>query len=150
MMHMGDPGFEFYRRLHRDVTIWLDSEGRDFPHAPLVALVPDMFQTISSLCLDEALSRAERAKVLGAVIYFVAPVDFLPERLAGGAGYLDDVALAAYVLKAVATTRGPDFVARYWIGDGELMPLLDEILGSVEAIIGAELWRKITATADSW
>lgn len=147
---MGDPGFEFYRRLHREVTIWLDSEGRDFPHAHLVALVPDMFQALSSLCLNEALTKAERAKVLGAVIYFVAPVDFLPERLAGGAGYLDDVALAAYVLKGLAATRGSGFVSEYWISDGELMPLLDEILGSVEAIIGSELWRKITATADSW
>ena len=147
---MGDPGFEFYRRLHREVTIWLESEGRDFPHAHLVALVPDIFQTLSSLCLDEALSKAERSKVLGAVIYFVSPVDILPERLAGGAGYLDDLALAAYVIKAVAAGHGEDFVAEYWKGDGDLVPLISEVLSSVEAIIGSELWRKIIATADSW
>ena len=147
---MGDPGFEFYRRLHREVTIWLESEGRDFQHAHLIAQVPDMFQTLSSLCLDETLSKPERSKVLGAVIYFVAPVDFLPERLAGGAGYLDDLALAAYVIKTIAGTHGQDFVAQYWTADDELAPLIDEVLGSVEAIIGSELWRKITATADSW
>ena len=147
---MGDPGFEFYRRLHRDVTIWLDSEGRDFPHAHLVSLVPDMFQALSTLCLNEELTKAERAKVLGAVIYFVAPIDFLPERLAGGAGFLDDVALAAYVLKGIADTRGGAFIAPCWHGDGDLHALVDEILGSAEAIIGSELWRKIIATADSW
>lgn len=147
---MGDPGFEFYRRLHREVTIWLESEGRDFPHAHLVSLVPDMFQALSALCLVEELTKPERAKVLGAIIYFVSPIDLVPERLVGGAGYLDDVALAAYVLKGIAEHRGDGFIAPHWSGDGELVPLIDEILGSVEAIIGSELWRKIRATADSW
>ena len=147
---MGDPGFEFYRRLNRDVKIWLESEGRDFPHAHLVALAPDMFQALSTLCLEKSLTDRERPKVLGAVIYFVAPVDFLPERLVGGAGYLDDVALAAYILKFVANERGGDFLTPFWGGDQDIVQLITEIVGSAEAIIGSELWLKITAMADSW
>jgi len=50
---------------------------------------------------DQATPMATRAKILGALGYFIAPVDFVPDFIPV-AGFADDLAVLVYVLRQVA------------------------------------------------
>lgn len=147
---MGDPGFDYYRQLSREVRIWQDGQGKDFPYNQFVALAPDLFHLMTKLIREPALTAEDRAKLLGAVIYFVSPIDILPERVAGGAGFMDDVALAAYVLKGLSPAASNGALSGQWDGDGDIEALIDDVVASAEAMVGSEIWARIKAKADSW
>ena len=147
---MGDPGFDFYKQLSREVRIWQDGPGRDFPYNHFIAQAPDLFHLLTKIASKSSLSDADRTRLLGAVIYFVAPIDILPERVAGGAGFLDDVVLAAYVLKRLSPTSANGAVSEEWDGEGDVWALIDDVLGSAEAMVGQEIWTKIKTKVESW
>lgn len=147
---MGDPSFDAYQQLHREIAIWREGKGGDAPYADIVTAAPELFHLLTRLCLDNAVAAPDRARLLGAIIYFVAPVDLVPERLAGGAGYVDDAALAAYVLEGVADHVGADILRAHWSGEGDITALIVDILVRAEGILGADTWRRIRAKADSW
>jgi uncharacterized membrane protein YkvA (DUF1232 family) len=50
---------------------------------------------------DQATPMATKAKILGALGYFIAPVDVIPDFIPV-AGFADDLAVLVYVLKQVA------------------------------------------------
>ena len=147
---MGDPGFDYYQQLSREVRIWQDGKGRDFPYNHFIAQAPDLFHLLTKMVSKSALSDSDRTKLLGAVIYFVSPIDILPERVAGGAGFLDDVVLAAFVLKHLSPSAANGAVSEEWDGEGEVWMLIDDILGSAEAMVGQEIWSKIKAKVEGW
>ena len=147
---MGDPGFDYYTQLSREVRIWQDGEGKDFPYNHFIAQAPDLFHLLTRMVRQRSVSDADRTKLLGAIIYFVSPIDILPERLAGGAGFLDDVALAAYVLKGLSPAAANGAMSGEWDGEGDVSALIDDILGSAEAMVGREIWTKIKAKVESW
>ena len=147
---MGDPGFDYYKQLSREVRIWQDGEGKDFPYNHLDVQAPDLFHLLTKMVRQPSVSDADRTKLLGAIIYFVSPIDILPERLAGGAGFLDDVALAAYVLKGLSPAAANGAMSGEWHGEGDVSTLIDDILGAAEAMVGKDIWTKIKAKVESW
>ena len=147
---MGDPGFDYYKQLSREVRIWQDGEGKDFPYNHFIAQAPDLFHLLTKMLQKRALSDADRTKLLGAVIYFVSPIDILPERVVGGAGFLDDVVLAAYVLKGLSPESANGAMSGDWDGEGDVSALIDDVLGSAEAMVGKEIWTRIKAKVESW
>jgi uncharacterized membrane protein YkvA (DUF1232 family) len=61
---------------------------------------------------DEATPLATKAKILGALGYFIAPIDAVPDFIPV-AGFADDLAVLVYVLRQVAahTTEAHRFAA---------------------------------------
>src|SRR5688572_31610392 len=89
---------DFYQALRARITSWLASKGKGYKHANILLLAPDLFHLLSRLMLDPRIPTAEKAGLGAALAYFISPIDLLPEALLGPAGYVDDVALAAFVL----------------------------------------------------
>ena len=147
---MGDPSFDYYKQLTQEVRIWLDGPGRDFPYNHFISQAPDLFHLLTSLARKSSVSDIDRDRLIGAIIYFVTPLDVLPERVAGGAGFVDDVALAAYVLKTLTPASANGALTDTWQGEGDVLVLIDEILASAEAMCGTRSWAKITAKVESW
>jgi len=147
---MGDPSFDAYKQMAREVALWREREGREAPYVDIVMQAPELFHLLTQLCLDNAVAAPDRARLLGAIIYFVAPVDLVPERLAGAAGYVDDVALAAYVIQGVADHVGADIVGAHWSGEGNIMALVVDLQSRAETVLGREVWQQIKQKADSW
>jgi uncharacterized membrane protein YkvA (DUF1232 family) len=104
---------------------------------------PDLFHLLCKLAIDKEVSVKEKAKLAGAIAYFVVPFDLIPEALVGPAGYVDDVALAAYVLNGIIKNSGPDVVIKHWAGEGDVLELIKHILGIADEMVGSGLWRKL-------
>ena len=135
---------DYYRALRRRVVAWLESpEGRRFRWAEHLLLAPDLFHLLFRLSLDGAVPLADKGKLAGALAYWISPLDLAPELFLGPAGYLDDVALAAYVLNALLNRTPPEVVRRHWAGDGEALEAVQRIVGAADRMVGAGLWAKL-------
>ena len=77
------------------------------------------------------------------IAYFISPLDFFPEGFFGPVGYLDDIALTAYVLNDLINEIDPQIVSRHWAGEGDILKLLKTILLNSDKMLGSGLWKKI-------
>lgn len=57
--------------------------------------------------IDENVSAGDKAKIYGALDYFILPIDFIPD-ITLGVGYADDMAALLWALKAVWDNITPD------------------------------------------
>ena len=140
---MTDVEADFYQSLRRKIRERLGSRRRLGRSTEYLLVAPDLFHLLCRLAADPGVPAAQKAKVLAAIAYFVAPFDLLPEAIAGVTGYLDDVALAAYVLDTVVSKTDPDLVRRHWAGDADVLDLIRRILRSTDRAVGSRLGRRV-------
>jgi uncharacterized membrane protein YkvA (DUF1232 family) len=104
---------------------------------------PDLFHLLCKLSLDPEVPVKEKAKLAGAIAYFVSPVDLVPEALVGPIGYADDIAVAAYVLNEIVNHTDQHAVQKHWAGDGEVLVVIQQIIQAADEMVGKGLWRKL-------
>ena len=138
-MHKDD----FYQRLRERVNTWAAREGKDSTVLKYVLMAPDFFHLLLKLLLDPRVPGREKAKIGGAVAYFISPLDVIPEGLVGPAGYVDDVALAAYVLNSIVNSVDPAVLNEHWAGEGDVLKTVQEILKIADGLVGSGMWKRI-------
>jgi uncharacterized membrane protein YkvA (DUF1232 family) len=67
----------------------------------------------------------------------------VPEAILGPVAYVDDIALAAYVLNSIINNSGPDIVRKHWVGDEDVLEVIRAILKIADQMIGSGLWDKL-------
>lgn len=138
---------DFYRRLRARMRRWLTGRGADNRWAEYLMFAPDLFHLLWSLSLDEEVPRSEKVRFAAAIAYFVSPMDLVPEALLGPVGYVDDIALAAYVLNGLINRSGADIVRRHWAGDADVLDVVRGILAAADEMLGSGLWRQLKRLA---
>jgi uncharacterized membrane protein YkvA (DUF1232 family) len=142
---------EFYHRLRRTVTIWAGGDkSKTNRYASYILAAPDLFMLLVRLSQDGRVSKANKAKLAGAVLYFMNPLDFVPEIILGPAGLVDDLALAAFVLHDVLETTDPAVVREHWEGSADILDLIRRILAVADTMVGGPIWRRLIARAQSF
>src|SRR5690606_39973905 len=112
---------DFYQNFRRKVRTWLEEKGSGYKYADLLLVGPDLFHLLCRLVVDTRVPAKEKAKLAMAIAYFVSPLDLMPEGLLGPVGYLDDVALAAYVLNGLLKSTDVDVRREHWAGEGDVL-----------------------------
>jgi uncharacterized membrane protein YkvA (DUF1232 family) len=83
-----------------------------------LGLVPFMEDALAAYycATDAATPRHVQAALIGALVYFVAPIDLIPDVVAG-LGYVDDAAVLAGVIASVRKYLTPAHyaLARKWL-----------------------------------
>ena len=143
-----DPQLDFYQQMRDSIRIWLKGKGGNFQFAEYLLAAPDLFHLLCKLAIDKDVPAAEKAKLAGAIVYFISPLDLLPEALAGPLGYIDDVAMAAFVLNRLINKTSPEIVTRHWAGDKDILDLIQQILQVADEMIGSGLWAKLRKAVD--
>jgi uncharacterized membrane protein YkvA (DUF1232 family) len=103
---------------------------------------PDLFHLLVKLSLDKDVPAKEKAKLAAAITYFISPLDFIPELILGPIGYVDDIAIAAYVLNNLINEIDPEIIKKYWAGDTDILFLIKKILQVSDEMVGHK-WKKI-------
>lgn len=134
---------DFYQALRTKIADWLASKGQGFKHAQLLLLAPDLFHLLTRLLLDRRIPASEKAVLGAAVAYFLSPLDLLPEALLGPAGYVDDVALAAYAISRLINSGHGAVAKELWAGDGDLFEAIRRILEIADEMVGSGLWERL-------
>ena len=132
---------DFYLKLRKKITDFLQK--KNTPYADMLLLAPDLFHLLVKLSLDERVPKKQKAKFVAVIAYFISPLDLLPEFLLGPIGYLDDVALAAYVLNEYVNATDAQVVRELWAGDQDILSSIKNVLAVADKAIGSGLWKKI-------
>jgi uncharacterized membrane protein YkvA (DUF1232 family) len=106
--------------------IWLHRPSRHLAGAALRVL-PDVLRMLRALVIDPATPRRERWLLIGLSAWLASPIDLLPEFLPG-IGPLDDVVVAALVLRWVARRLGHDYLRAHWPGADDGFALVERLL----------------------
>lgn len=134
---------DFYQRLRERVNTWAAREGKNSTVLTYVLMAPDFFHLLCKLLLDPRVPGREKVKIGAAVAYFISPLDVIPEGLVGPAGYVDDVAVAAYVLNSIVNSVDPAVLNEHWAGDGDVLETVREILKVADGLVGSGMWKRI-------
>jgi len=131
----------FYRRLRDSVKRW--AHARAVPEQQLEALLaaPDLFVLLSRLALDNRVSARTKARVAAGILYFLSPLDLVPDFL-GPVGFLDDVVLAAWILYTICAELDalePSILAEHWEGEGDALQRVTDIVARAEDVLGKGL-----------
>jgi uncharacterized membrane protein YkvA (DUF1232 family) len=135
---------DFYQKLRIQIISWIGQKNnRNQRWAEYILLAPDLFHLLCKLMLEAEVPPAKKIKLAAVIAYFISPLDFFPEGFFGPIGYLDDIALTAYVLNDLINEIDPRIVSHNWAGDGDILNLLKTILLNSDKMLGSGLWRKI-------
>jgi len=135
---------DFYQKMRLDIREWVKSKtGQESQWSEYLLLAPDLFHLLAKLALDKDIPNVEKAKIAGALAYFISPIDLLPEALLGPIGYLDDVALAAYVINSVMKNSDPGVVTKHWAGEQNILDLVQQIVDVASDMLGTKIWDKL-------
>lgn len=131
----------FYDRLRTRITAHAERRaGRRARQATeALLLAPDLFVLLARLSLDREVPPATRRILIGALAYFVMPVDLLPEGVIGPGGFLDDVVLVSLVLSQALRGDLEPWAARYWSGSQKLRVVLGDVSDAAVQLLGRDL-----------
>lgn len=135
---------DFYQRMRSDIREWVKTKtGKESQWSEYLLLAPDLFHLLAKLALDPEVPSGEKAKIAGALAYFISPIDLFPEALLGPLGYLDDVALAAYVISSIMKQSDSAVVTRHWAGEQNILELVQQIVDVAADMLGNKIWEKL-------
>jgi len=135
---------DFYQKLRIQIKNWAAKHGgKETQWTEFILLAPDFFHLLCKLMVDKDVPLANKAKLAAAIAYFISPLDVIPEAIFGPVGYLDDIALTAFVLNNLINEIDPQIITRNWAGERELLNLIKTILVNSDKFLGRGLWNKI-------
>ena len=138
---MDEKQTDFYLKLRKKIELYL--RNHDSKYTDYLLLAPDLFHLLIKLSVDKRVPAQKKAKFLAVLAYFISPLDFLPEFFLGPIGYLDDIALTAYVVNDYVNETDSSIVRELWAGDQDILTTLKNILNTADRMIGSGLWKKI-------
>lgn len=133
---------DFYQHLRRTIRAYLAKRG-SFKYAELLLVGPDLFHLLCRLATDPRIPAFDKAKLVATIAYFISPVGLVPEVLTGPIGYVDDIALAAFVLNGLLNSDSAPIVREHWAGDQDVLAVVQGVLEVAESAISGGLWQRI-------
>ncbi|MBI1932444.1 MAG: DUF1232 domain-containing protein [Ignavibacteriales bacterium] len=135
---------KYYKKLRSNISIWLDEKANlNHKWREFIMLVPDIFYLMIKLIQDPEVPQNKKLKLVSAVAYFISPIDLMPEIFLGPIGYLDDIAIAAFILNEMINSIDPQIVKKHWAGDVDILIVIKKILINVDNLIGKGIWDKL-------
>lgn len=102
---------ETFKNFYDTLLDNLDSYNGEY--AAFIDCGPNLFKLLCNL-LEEDINLEIRRDICGAIAYYVAPMDVIPEQIYGPYGYIDDIYMSAFVLKKVAEEYDYEFIQSVW------------------------------------
>ena len=135
---------DFYHKLRKNINDWLDKNlDKNSKWKDYILLAPDLFYLLAKLSMDEEVPTEKKIKLGAAAAYFISPIDLIPEALIGPVGYLDDIAVAAYILNDLLNEVDPQIVRKYWAGEEDILYVIKNVLANANNMLGGKIWQKI-------
>ncbi|HLM69578.1 MAG TPA: DUF1232 domain-containing protein [Longimicrobium sp.] len=89
--------------------------------------VPSFLKLFARLARDPRVSKVDKAIVAAVLVYFVSPIDLVPDWIVPVVGQMEDVYLLALAVSRLVNNAGVDVLLDHWDGD----------TASLEAALGA-------------
>jgi uncharacterized membrane protein YkvA (DUF1232 family) len=101
--------------LYAAFVLALVVAGRREDARALARFIPDCIVLFRRLLADDRLPRRHKLLVAALVVYLAMPLDLVPDFIPV-AGQLDDAIIAAFVLRTLVRSSGPELLREHWPG----------------------------------
>ncbi|RQW09775.1 DUF1232 domain-containing protein [candidate division KSB1 bacterium] len=129
--------------MRSKITAWLSKDGASNQWSKYIMWAPDLFYLLWKLSTDPDVPKAERAKLIAAIAYFISPIDFFPEAVLGPFGFADDIIVAALVLNGLINKTAADIVEKHWPGDDDVLVVIKKIISISDQLVSPKVLKKI-------
>ncbi len=141
---MNERQSDFYQKIRKDVKQWVnDNLDKENKWVDYILAAPDLFHLLCKLTADSEIPSNKKIKLVAGIAYFISPIDLLPEAFLGPIGYLDDIAVAAFILNDLINEVDPQIIRKHWAGEQDVLVLIKTILANADKMIGSKMWQKI-------
>lgn len=128
---------DFYEKLREKITTFLESKnGSASKFAPYLLFAPDLFHLLTKALLDNRIDGKSKAIIGSGLLYFIAPIDVMPEGLIGPGGFMDDIIVAAFIVNMLLNKFSPEVLEEHWAGDQKLLDSLKKISETSDGLLG--------------
>jgi uncharacterized membrane protein YkvA (DUF1232 family) len=90
-------------------------------------LAPRLVKLVMRLMRDKRVPARSKAMMVVLAGYLASPIDLVPDFIPG-AGYLDDLVVAAFVLDQILNRVPEHLVAEHWDGDEDILQVVRDVL----------------------
>ncbi len=141
---MNERQSDFYQKIRKDVKRWVnDNLDKENKWLDYILDAHDLFHLLCKLNADSEIPSNKKLKLVAGIAYFISPIDLLPEMFLGPVGYVDDIAVAAFILNDLINEVDPQIVRKHWAGEQDVLVLIKTILANADDMIGSKMWQRI-------
>ncbi len=109
--------------------------------------LPNMVMLLGRLMKDARVPTAEKALFLGALVYVISPIDFIPDVLPF-IGQVDDIYVVALTLLRLINRSDATVVREHWSGGGDIVSLSDSIAGIAPMLLPKRVHRVLSSNVE--
>lgn len=97
-------------------------------------LIPNFLKLLVRLFKDKRVPVAEKALVVGAIVYVISPLDFIPDVIPF-VGQIDDLYLVALTVLRLLSRTDDQTLREHWDGAGDLASIVDKIARAARYVL---------------
>ena len=124
----------FYLKLRSKISSYIDAHPNIW-FAEVLINVPDFFYMLFMLSRDPEVPKSNKAQIIGALAYFISPIDVIPDAIPGF-GLLDDLYIAMIVSSNLLSAVPIDLINKYWPGEADVAVLIRDNLDKLNDKFG--------------
>jgi uncharacterized membrane protein YkvA (DUF1232 family) len=109
--------------------------------------LPNLVAMLARMIRDSRVPAAEKALFIGAVVYVISPLDLIPDILPF-VGQVDDLYVVALTLLRLISKTDASIVRQHWHGGGDVVALVDTIVGLAPKFIPKRVARILTTRVE--
>jgi uncharacterized membrane protein YkvA (DUF1232 family) len=109
--------------------------------------LPNMARLLGRLLKDARVPTAEKALFVAAIVYFVSPIDLIPDVFPF-IGQVDDIYVIALTLLRLVNRTDERIVRQHWSGGGDIVALADSIASIAPALLPKRVSRVLSSKVE--
>lgn len=109
--------------------------------------IPNLVAMMARMIKDTRVPTAEKALFIGAIIYVISPLDLIPDVLPF-IGQVDDIYVVGLTLLRMISKTDPAIVRQHWHGGGDIVALIDSIVGIAPKFLPKRIARVLTSRVE--
>jgi len=109
--------------------------------------LPNMVRLLGRLLRDTRVPTAEKALFVGAIVYFISPIDLIPD-IFPFIGQVDDIYVIALTLLRLVNRTDERVVREHWAGGGDIVALSDSIASIAPMLLPKRVSRVLSSNVE--
>jgi len=109
--------------------------------------LPNMARLLGRLLKDTRVPTAEKALFVGAIVYFISPIDLIPD-IFPFIGQVDDIYVIALTLLRLVNRTDERVVREHWSGGGDIVSLADSIASIAPMLLPKRVARVLSSNVE--
>ena len=109
--------------------------------------LPNMARLLGRLLKDVRVPTAEKALFVAAIVYFISPIDLIPD-IFPFIGQVDDIYVIALTLLRLVNRTDERVVREHWSGGGDIVALADSVAGVAPMLLPKRVARVLSSKVE--